>query len=34
MPQKELEVFQSDKMREVPEIETFVNNNGVSYIYD
>ena len=34
MPQKELEIFQSDKMRKVPEIETFVNNNGVSYIYD
>lgn len=34
MPQKELEIFQSDKMKKVPEIETFVNNNGVSYIYD
>lgn len=34
MSQKELEIFQSDKMRKVPEIETFVNNNGVSYIYD
>lgn len=34
MPQKELEIFQSDKMRKVPEIESFSNSNGVSHIYD
>lgn len=34
MPQTELEIFQSDKMKKVPEIETFINSNGVSHIYD
>lgn len=34
MPQKELEIFESDKMKKVPEIEPFINNNGVTYIYD
>lgn len=34
MPEEELEIFESHKMKKVPEIETFFNNNGVTYIYD
>lgn len=34
IPQGDLEIFQSDKMMKIPQIETRPNNNGVIYIND